>query len=70
MASDSAGAFEFRGVTDGSWTLVVRRIGYRIHTQPIVVRPPNAHVLQVTLTTVAHALDTVAVLKEGLVPAR
>jgi len=69
-SSDSAGAFEFRGVTDGSWTLVVRRLGYRIHTQPVVVRGGGSHIVQVSLSVVAQALDTVAVVEAGLVPAR
>jgi Carboxypeptidase regulatory-like domain/TonB-dependent Receptor Plug Domain len=68
--SDSAGAFEFGGVTRGSWTLVVRRIGYQLHTQPVVVRGAESHVVRVTLTAVAQPLDTVSVVEAGLVPAR
>ena len=68
--SDSLGAFEFREVTGGSWTLVVRRIGYRIHTEPVMVHAGELHVVNVRLAAVAHALDTVAVVEAGLVPER
>src|SRR5687767_545544 len=68
--SDSAGAFEFRGVAQGSWTLVVRQLGYRIHTQPVVVRGRGSHIVQVSMTAVAQGLDTVAVVEASLVPAR
>lgn len=68
--SDSAGAFEFRGVAEGSWTLVVRQLGYRIHTQPVVARGGGSHRVQISMTAVAQGLDTVAVVEASLVPAR
>ena|SRR5687767_3420976 len=69
-ATDSLGAFEFRRVMPGVWTLVVRRIGYRIHTQALVVRDGVSSVVQIHLDPVPRSLDTVTVAREGLTPAR
>jgi hypothetical protein len=69
--SDSAGGFEFRDVTAGAWTLVVRRIGYQAHAQPLVVDERDEVIIgQIRLTAVAQSMDTVAVVEASVVPAR
>ena len=68
--TDSLGAFEFRRVMPGVWTLVARRIGYRIHTQALVVHEGVSSVVQILLDPVPRSLDTVTVAREGLTPAR
>lgn len=64
------GSFEFAGVPGGSWTLLVRRIGYAQHTQPIVVAEGRSMDLRITLTPIAQRLDTVAVVRAAQVPER
>jgi hypothetical protein len=68
--TDQFGTFHFGSVTPGTWTLVVRRIGYRIHREAIVVRDRVSNTVHVTLELVPQPLDTVAVVREGLTPAR
>lgn len=68
--SDDLGRFEFRDVAEGSWTLVVRRIGYSEYAEPLVVRARESRVVRVTLKSTPRTLDTIAVVGKGAVPAR
>ncbi|MGQ0714713.1 MAG: carboxypeptidase regulatory-like domain-containing protein [Gemmatimonadaceae bacterium] len=68
--TERTGTFEFRSVEAGVWTLTVRRVGYKVHTQDVAVREGQPNVMRVTLTAAPHALDTIAVVREGLTPAR
>lgn len=64
------GAFEFQSVAIGTWTMSVRRIGYRVHIQIVHVDDQVSHVGRVLLTALPQPLDTVSVVKDGATPAR
>ncbi len=69
--SDSAGVFAFANVTSGVWHLTARRVGYEPATLELTlsdeVRDTN---VVVHLKAIAQPLDPVAVVDEGVVPAR
>jgi hypothetical protein len=68
--SSETGNFEIATVPAGSWTLLVRRIGYSEHTQTIVLGEGGSVELRITLQAIAHPLDTVAVVRAAQVPER
>lgn len=68
--SSETGSFEIATVPAGSWTLLVRRIGYAEHTQTIVLGRGESVDLRITLQPIAQPLDTVAVVRRAKVPER
>jgi hypothetical protein len=68
--SSESGEFAFGGVKRGSWTLSVRRIGYRPHSEPLAPHAGSANPVLVRLQALPQALDTISVLRDGVTPAR
>jgi len=68
--TDANGDFIIHGVPAGGWLLETRRIGYQPSTQTVTVRGGDTTAVHVVLRAVALPLDTVSVVRRGVVPER